>query len=338
MTPRARLIRATVLVVDDEQMIRDLIARILRDEGCVVRTAASTAEADVELAAGDIDLMLCDVVMPDESGPEFLERLRAEMPELPVVMVSGVANTSIAQVALELGAYGYVTKPFSASQLIITVSNAVHRRALQRENETFRLRADANRGEATAVALARAIEGRVISSGEHVVRVGRHARMIAEAIGLPGMQCDEIGAGSVFHDVGKVGVPSELLVKRAPLTTAERGLVRRHTELGFRILSTSGDPALVAAASIALTHHERWDGSGYPRGLAGSAIPIAGRIVAVANVFDTLVNPTPHREPLAPSAALEVMTDGRHTRFDADVVDAFLDRIGDETRAAAGRP
>jgi DNA-binding NtrC family response regulator len=135
-----RLTRATVLIVDDEERYRDLIARMLVDEGVAVRAVCSTADAYAELTSGTFDLVLCDVMMPDETGPEFLARLRSDDPDLPVVMVSGIANTNIAQSAVDLGAYGYITKPFTAAQLVVTVANALHHRELMRDNRLTRRR------------------------------------------------------------------------------------------------------------------------------------------------------------------------------------------------------
>jgi DNA-binding NtrC family response regulator len=145
-----RLTRATVLIVDDEERYRDLIARMLADQGVAVRAVSGTADAYAELASGTIDLVLCDVMMPDETGPEFLARLRSDDPDLPVVMVSGIANTNIAQSAVDLGAYGYITKPFTAAQLVVTVANALHHRELTRDNRLTRQRLESV-GELTGV-------------------------------------------------------------------------------------------------------------------------------------------------------------------------------------------
>ncbi len=142
VTPPERRMRATVLVVDDDESSRELVGRILRQRGCVVRLASNTEEAYGELASGTINVMLCDELMPDESGTEFLARLRAEYSNLPVVMVSGIANTNIAQVALELGACAYITKPFTAGQLIVAVANALHHGQLAREHRLVRGRLD----------------------------------------------------------------------------------------------------------------------------------------------------------------------------------------------------
>jgi putative two-component system response regulator len=355
MFPFVRPMRATILVVDDEELTRDLIERILRDRGFLVRSVSSTADANVELASGTIDLMLCDVVMPDESGTEFLSRLRSDHPELPVVMVTGIANTNIAQVALELGAYGYVTKPFSAGQLVVAVTNALHRRASEREDRASREHLDTTRleqdrklhdalddleiasrrqqrsSEATIVALARAIEGRDVGVGNHAVGAAKYARLVAEGIGLPANVCDLIAAGTLVHDVGKVGVPTDILLKPGPLSNVEYEVVKQHAELGYRILSSSDEPSLMTAATIAWTHHERWDGSGYPRGLERVEIPIEGRIAAVADVFDALVSPWEHRAPIALDVALGIMRKGRGIEFDPEVLDAFLHQIAGDT-------
>jgi putative two-component system response regulator len=263
-----------------------------------------------------------------------------------------VANTSIAQVALELGACGYVTKPFTPGQLVVAVANAIRRRTLERENADLRLharpvpaapdtserrpgglaRVRRSLGDAASDALARAIEGGPMESGLHVTRVGACAGIIASALGMPPATCQEIAASAVFHDVGKLEIPNEILWKPGALTADEFELMKQHSERGRAILARSGEPALALAAAIALTHHERWDGTGYPRGLAGPAIPIEGRIVAVADVFDVLVNRSVYRSRLELGPALEVMRSERGTQFDPDVLDAFLEHAGDASR------
>ena len=259
-------------------------------------------------------------------------------------MVTGVDDEKLADHALTLGAYGYVVKPFSSTDLSIQVLNALRRRELEnaqrhererleqmveeRTHELQRAVDDLKRSEEETVRrLAAAVEARDHETAEHIERVGDFSALVANYLGLDETQCELIRRSSTLHDVGKIGVPDEILLKPGPLTPGEVLAMQRHAKIGHDILSGSGLDLLDLAATIAWTHHERIDGTGYPRGLAGSEIPLEGRIVAVVDVYDALTSDRPYRPGLTHEDALALMREGSGTHFDAIVLDAFMQAV-----------
>jgi putative two-component system response regulator len=337
-----------ILVIDDDPAILRLIELLLEDAGYQCATAESAAEARRIAAADTFSLALCDMTMPNESGLDLARHLCGCHPELAVVMVTAMDDPQIAQMALDCGAYGYVVKPFTRSVLHIAVVNALHRRRLEWENRRHREQlAELVRGrtaelegaverlaeseqalrssrEETIGRLAKAVALRDGETGNHAVRVSTICGNVARTVGLPPERCELIRIASPLHDIGKIGIPDSILRKPYPLTSEEWSVIRQHPEIGHRMLSGSGEEMLDLAATMALTHHERMDGSGYPRGLRGEAIPIEGRIAAVADVFDALTSDRVYQAARPIDEALEIVCDGRGALFDPDVIDAFL--------------
>lgn len=345
----------SVLVVDDDEQVRRTLSRILEERNYQCRVASSAVEAREALGFVAFDAVLTDVMMPGETGIGLLRSLRATNPELPIVMVSSVRDPDVANVALELGAYGYVTKPFDANQVVIAVDNAILRASLETENRIFKEQlewmvlertielADALddlaasdkllrvASEATIDMLAQAIEGRDIETGQHIARMSRYAALLAHGCGLDEDRCRLIRLASPMHDIGKIGVADGILFKPGVLSATEFAVIKEHAEQGYRILAKSEHPLLQLAATIARTHHERWDGSGYPHGLTGTAIPIEGRISAVADVFDAVVSRRVYKEAYPLEQAFDIVRRGRSTLFDPEVVDAFFEHLDDIT-------
>lgn len=342
-----------ILVVDDEDPVRRALCRILSCHGYGVDAVSSVDEARHALRRTRYELVLCDVMMPDEHGVALLRHARAQFPDLPVVMVSGVTGPSFVTIALGLGAYGYVTKPFEESQVLIAVANALLRASAEAENAAYRvqleqlvaertgrLRDTVDRlesseerlrrsSEDTIKALARAIEGRDLETGQHVERMSRYAEMLARSCGLPDEHCATGRLACAMHDVGKIGVPDCVLLKPGRVSPDEFELIKRHSELGFEILDWSEQPLLTMAAAVAHTHHERWDGKGYPRGLAGQDITLEGRIAAVADVFDALVSRRVYKPAFSVDCSFGIMREGRGSTFDPELLDQFLDHAGE---------
>ena len=351
-----------ILVVDDQEPVRRSLARILSGNGHHCDMVATVEEARHALRLGEYELVLCDVMMPDEHGVALLRHARAKYPGLPVVMVSGVTDPSFAALALGLGAYGYVTKPFEANQVLIEVANALLRAKADGENERYRtgledmvaertselrhtveqLRASEvtlrQVSEDTINSLARAIEGRDSETGQHIERMSRYAGILAGHCGLSDEASLNVRLASAMHDVGKIGVPDCILLKPGRVTPEEFDVIKQHPELGFEILERSEQPLLVMAALIARTHHERWDGGGYPWGLAGEAIALEGRIAAVADVFDALVSRRVYKPAFPVGRSLEMMREGRGTSFDPEVLDQFLDHAEEAVTVLAMFP
>jgi putative two-component system response regulator len=324
-----------VLVVDDEEPVRRMIARMVTSGGeWECETAADAPEARMLLARRGFSLVICDVNMPGESGTDLTRWIRKHHPDVAVLMATGIDDPQLAQSVLELGAYGYLVKPFKRHEVQINVANALGRRRLELENRDHRAlleqrveeRTEELRRsrEETIRRLSLAIEFRSRETGEHVERIGNGAAVIGRRLRLNPGRCELIRLAAPLHDVGKIGISDEILLKPEPLTAAERKRMENHAEIGYRLLTGSGSDLLETAATIAWTHHERWDGIGYPRRLAGEAIPIEGRITAVMDVFDALTHDRVYRPAMTVDRALEIIRDGRGRHFDPAVVDAFL--------------
>jgi putative two-component system response regulator len=333
-----------ILIVDDEQQVRDVVQRLIERGGHACSAVESGAAATELLAAEPFALVLADLQMPGESGLDLISRVRHEYPDTATIMVTGVDDPALAEAALKLGAFGYIVKPFSPTELSIQVMNALARRELeiaqrherQRleqmvEARTLELRIaleDVKRSEEeTATRLAAAVEARDHETAEHIERVGNYSALVARRLGLPEEHCELIRRASTLHDIGKIGVSDELLLKPGPLTADERREMQRHAQIGHDILAGSKLELLELAAAIAWTHHERVDGMGYPRGLAGTEIPLQGRIVAVVDVYDALTTDRPYRRALSHADAVTLLSAGRETQFDPIVLDAFLEAL-----------
>lgn len=339
----------TLLIVDDEPLTRGVLADVLGGADYSCWTAADAHEARSVLAARDIQLVLTDMNMPGESGLDLIRYVREHHSEVAILMVTGYDDAALAETALDVGAYGYVIKPFTANEILIAVANALRRRELemgmrnqtarlewmvqQRTSELTRALRDLRRAEEevrssredTIKRLAMAAEFRDFGTAEHVARMSRYCALLSELHGQPEEECDLVRVASLMHDVGKIGVPEEVLFKKGSLTPEDWILMRRHTELGHELLSGSGSDLLDTAATIALTHHERIDGAGYPQGLRGDEIPIEGRIAAVADVFDAVTSDRVYRDAFSVAEARTLIEESRGTHLDAEIVDLMID-------------
>ena len=340
-----------LFVVDDEEVMRVLLVEILAGAGYDhVMTASSASEARGLLAGGAVDVVLTDMQMPGESGLELLKHIHDDRPGVAVLMVTGTDDRNLADQALTWGAYGYIIKPFRCSEIVIGVTNALRRQELERDNhahrnhleETVRSRTEdlwsaivrleaaertvrASRTE-TIERLAVAGEFRDEDTGFHVARMSWYCKVLARESGDDGLR-DHIREASSLHDVGKIGIPDRVLLKPGALSPSERSIMEEHAAIGHRILEGSESPLLRLAAEIALTHHEKIDGTGYPRGLAGDEIPLAGRIAGIADVFDALTSKRVYRAAFPVMQAVEMMREGEGSHFDPDLLAVFLDHL-----------
>jgi putative two-component system response regulator len=339
-----------VLVVDDEPQVQKVIQRILEHHGFSCQLVSSAEQARTSLASNhdQFVLMLCDVNMPGESGLDLIRDVLASYPEVAALMVTGADDPELAEVAIELGAYGYMTKPFQPNELMINITNALHRRRLELENRAHRemleqavqARTSALQNaierlqrselelrthhEETIRRLSSAAELRDLETGTHIDRMSRYCALIARQLALPEERIDLIRIASPMHDIGKIGIPDSILLKPASLTLEEREVMQTHAEIGYEILSGSDAELLTLAATLAWTHHERFDGRGYPRGLAGEEIPLEGRIAAVADVFDALTSDRVYRPAFDLDVAIGMIREQRGKHFDPQVLDSFF--------------
>jgi putative two-component system response regulator len=348
-----------LLVIDDDGAIRQMLRHMLESDGHQVSLAASAAEARRLIQHSSFDVVLCDVQMPGESGLSLASHLAAEYPNTAILMVTAVDNSAVAEAALEFGAFGYLLKPLRMTELLASVDGALRRLELQAAarrqrdalelelaQQTSELRAAVQRLEGMAGGraesdaetmrrLARAIEYRSRETSEHIDRVAATCSLIGGRMGLSSGETERIRTASVMHDVGKVAVPDEVLLKPGPLTPDEREQMERHAEIGYEVLRSSDGDLMQLAATIAWAHHERFDGNGYPRGLRGDEIPQEARIVAVADVFDALTHDRVYRPALPFDEAVAIMAGGRATHLDPDALDPLFESLDDAVAIAA---
>jgi putative two-component system response regulator len=337
-----------VLVVDDQAQVRRALDRILELEGYVCQQAGSVSEAQRSVMASTPELVLCDIDMPGGSGLGLVDWLAEARPETAILMVTACDDLEVAERALTGGAHGYITKPFDRNQVLINVADVLRRRqreaadherqvhleqlAQDRAVQLERSLAELERSsqsldhsyEETVWRLACAAEYRDPETASHLERMSQYSHLLARRLGLDEAWCELLRLASPMHDVGKLGIPDEILMKPGRFSDEDRAIMNRHAEIGHRILAGSSSPLLQLAASVALTHHEWWDGSGYPRGLRGHDIPIEGRIVAVADVFDALTTQRRYKPKMSFDEAVALMTSERGRHFDPELLDAFV--------------
>jgi putative two-component system response regulator len=328
-----------IMIVDDEEPIRRLLGRMLKMNGEACTLAADAAEDRTFIRDQNFDLILCDVKMPSESGIDLIRYTLAEYPETAVIMVTAMDDPEIAETALEIGAYGYIIKPFKPNEVMINVSNALRRRKLEIQNRLHRenleklVQERTERLQKTLNDLQKAMEGIIQAMGltaetrdpytaGHQRRVTHIACAIATEMGLPEDQIDGIRMAGIIHDIGKISVPAEILSKPGRITRHEFAIIKSHPQVGYDMLKKIDFPWPIA--QIVYQHHERMDGSGYPQGLSSEDILLEARILAVADVVEAMASHRPYRPALGIDIALEEISINREVLYDPDVVDACL--------------
>lgn len=333
-----------VVIVDDNPVNLMVFSGLVeRDPGNRALTFADAREGLEYSRASDPDLYVVDYMMPGMDGIEFVERVRA-LPgagrvEVPIVMVTANDDRSVRQKALEVGATDFLNKPVEPEEFLLRVRNMLKLReaycrissraeSLAAEVERATAQVKANERD-TLYALARAAEYRDPETGAHILRMAHHACLIGERIGLSAGECDCLLQAAPLHDLGKIGTPDQILLKPGALTHEERAVMQQHTTIGWQILRSHVSPILQAGAEIAHSHHEKFDGSGYPLGLSGETIPLRGRIVAVADVLDALTSVRPYKRAWPVDRAREYLLAGSGGHFDPRCVDAIIARWPD---------
>ncbi|HJV49681.1 MAG TPA: HD domain-containing phosphohydrolase [Geothrix sp.] len=329
--------QVSVLVVDDLAIVRLSLQRILAKAGYRVREAEDVPSALAVLNEDTIDLILCDIQMPGASGLDLVRAIQDRIPDTSVVMVSSMDGAETAIECLQEGAFGYVLKPYQPREILVQVNNALRRRMLEiayRDREaqlaqkvreqTVEIR---NSREEIALRLIAASEHRDNETGMHVRRIGLYAAEMARLMGWDEDRVDTIQAAAPMHDIGKIGVPDSILQKPASLTEDEWVTMRRHTSMGATILKGSTVPFIQMGARIAIGHHEKWDGTGYPKGLKGEAIPLEARITALVDVYDAVSNRRHYKEPWPEDQVVALIEQGSGSHFDPHLVDLFLTHL-----------
>lgn len=327
------------LVVDDEPVVRRAVRRMLEAQGFTCLEAGSGREALGVLAGtGELPLIVSDLRMPELDGMGFLAEVRRLFPDTAVLMLSGVAETSVAVECLHLGAADFLTKPVAVAEMHARVTRALEKRALVMQNRHYqatlerRVQEQAERIRELFLEgvqmLARALEAKDPCLRGHSIRVSRYAVATARRLGLGEAAVEQIRIGGELHDIGKIGTREAVLQKPGALTEEERHQICAHPVLGERMLAPLARES-PGVLRVVRSHHERVDGAGFPDGLQGAAIPLEARIVAVADAFDAMTSERPYRGPRAPAAALRELREVSGTQLDAEAVDAFTAVLAD---------
>jgi putative two-component system response regulator len=353
--PRAT---ARIAMVDDEPINIKVARKHLQAAGYQNFITTTDSSIAFELIRREMpDVILLDVMMPKVNGIDLLRDIRADqhLCHIPVIILTASTDADTKLRALEAGATDFLAKPVDPNDLVPRIRNTLivkaHHDHLSRYSEQLEHQVRLRTAELEVsrvqviLCLARAAEYRDDTTGRHVIRVGRYVTIIARELGYTDDQAEMLGLAAQLHDVGKIGLPDGILLKPGKLTPDEFQVVKKHCNIGHEIVqpvdgddlksiklafdtrSSNGSPLLETAGRIALTHHEKWDGTGYPNGLSKTNIPVEGRITSVADVFDALTTARPYKAAFSPEEALRIMEEGRSIQFDPAILDALIRRM-----------
>lgn len=328
----------SVLIIDDEFTSRVILERIVKNihHDIVVTSFADPIAAMVWVSKNLPDLILVDYLMGGMSGLEVVTKIRRSphLEDVPVVMVTVADEKDIRYQVLDAGATDFLSKPIDPYECRVRCRNLLSMRlhekiVLSRAQSLEKAVVEATqqireREQETLYRLAKAGEFRDSDTGNHVLRMAKFARLIAEGLGLPAERCELIEIAAPMHDIGKIGIPDNILLKSGKLTPEEFNQMKNHPVIGYNMLHSSKSMFIALAADISLGHHEKFDGSGYPNGLAGKDIPLESRIVAVADVYDALTSVRPYKQAWTNERAVEYITANSGTHFDPDCVESFV--------------
>ncbi|QTA82997.1 Signal transduction response regulator, receiver domain histidine kinase, HD-GYP domain-containing [Desulfonema limicola] len=339
-----------ILIAEDDAITRHRLQKFLQKWGHKVTACPDGLEALEKFFSDNMDMVITDWMMPEMEGPELVRKIRQSLkPFVYIILLTSRGDKSDVITGLfDIGADDYIIKPFDPDELQARISVGERTVRLERSlreysqglekivrHQTKMIR---ETQEETILKLLTALESRDQETGGHVRRISLFCTVLAEAAGWSKSQVDDLRLASPMHDIGKIGVPDKILRKPGPLTSAEFDVIKTHTTTGGKILGNSDFPMLKMAHDIALFHHERWDGSGYPEGLKGDIIPEAARITSVVDVFDALSNDRVYRKASPEQEVLEIMYAGRGSHFDPNFYDLFICKLGEFRRILKENP
>lgn len=337
--------RATILVVDDETYVRELLARWLRDASYECAEATDRDQAWAQLQSGEIALATLDISLPGGSGLDLLKWINERQLDTAVVMLTGESTASMVIESLTGGACGYLIKPVDREELLFQVRRGLERRSLIIDKRNYTLQLERRVRDQTGE-LRRACEDTIhhlvaactyrdVETGAHVRRTGLLSERLALAAGWGALAAEQMRLAAPMHDVGKIAIPDAILQKPGRLSPDEFEVMKQHTVIGAEILAGSDSAILQLAQTIALCHHEKWNGRGYPAGLAGTDIPEAARIVGIVDVYDALTHGRIYRPPLSEAEALAIMIEKSASHFDPDLLELFLSLLPEMRQISA---
>jgi response regulator RpfG family c-di-GMP phosphodiesterase len=329
----------SILIVDDELLIRELLSSALSQEGFSCHRAANVNEAFSVLGNQQIDLVISDIMMPGRSGVELLKDLKQVDQDIAVLMITGLTDTNTAMECIRLGADDYIAKPFSMNRVVLTVKNLIERRCLALEKKNYHISLEfkvreqteqvrrtmmelQNAYNDTLAALVKALDAREKEVGSHSERVMNYSRFLGAKMGIRGSELEHLSKGALLHDIGKIGITDNILLKPGKLDHFDWLEMYRHPQVGYDILSEIS--FLKAPANIILSHHERFDGTGYPHKLKGDRIPLGARIFVLVDTLDAMTSDRPYRKALPFENVISEVVRFRGRQFDPEIADLFL--------------
>jgi len=316
-----------ILVVDDEPMIRDLLEQSLEKTGYDCSFAENGEAALEKMALVPFDVVVTDIDMPGMGGIELSKLIKTDFFADVIVMTGQIRSYQYDEI-ISLGASDFVEKPFSPREIVLRIDRVLRERRLRQ----IARKAHEELKESYIDSIHRlvmAAEYKDEDTGDHIIRIGKYCSLIAEKLNLPEKFVNTIHYAAPMHDIGKIGIPDKILLKPGKLTQIEFETIKTHAQIGARLLSRSKSKILQMAQEIALTHHEKFNGKGYPNQLKGADIPISGRIVAIADTFDALTSKRPYKEPYPKEITLNILQKERGEQFDPAILDIFINNFNE---------
>lgn len=341
---------STILLVDDDKFVLEATSILLEDYGYSVVLCQYPEHAISLLKHNDIDVVISDINMPKMTGIELLEKISFYYEELPVILMTAYAEINTAIKAIRKGAFDFIIKPYQPEYLLVTLQKALKQKRLMEIEKKYKAELEKTVDEKTkdlkialdtvqklsievTERLTSVAEYRDTDTALHINRIGHYAKLISEALRMDKDFIESITFASPMHDIGKIGIPDSILLKRGPLTPEEFQIMKTHTTIGYNMLSGSSHRNIQMAAIIAATHHEQYNGTGYPKGLKGDEIPLAGKIVMICDQYDALRSKRPYKIGFTHNDSVEIIVKGdsrtKPDFFDPSVLNAFKDVVSE---------